>query len=485
MYADGTSGEEAERPVVDERRREAVALVDELLEDRLALAHEHEQPRHRGREPRRRVRPSTVSSSFDARWAPRRENGTRSSPATLSDRSTTRSGRASSRCRTARPGGFRDRGAHAAGGRRVRGGRGASGSSAPARPPPAARSGTTRTGRPPTTRVRRAARTGERVRAEGATAPRARPQRRRSSAAAAGTPTSRSRRRARSSATSTARPGRSARRTSRRESAWASLAAPAIGRTALRAQRCARFRRRTRSATSPGRSRAVSCRSSSTCTSTTRTSLDRAPDERCSGIVLPLLARRARVYGPRRARDRGARRSAERVDVGRRGSALSFHGMSGKVAPPAETSRPAPPQPAPERDVRASRLYVLSRGPISSARAARVLRGGARRPRRRRARSRDLPRARHPPGRHRRRRRPLGPAVARGAGRVAEVRRADHGARLRAGGPVPPARAAAGSRAHPRVPHRRRAHRARLRDRDGLRLLDVGPHPDVRRRVGA
>ncbi len=40
--------------------------------------------------------------------------------------------------------------------------------------------------------------------------------------------------------------------------------------------------------------------------------------------------------------------------------------MSGKVAPPAETSRPAPPQPAPERDVRASRLYVLSRGPISS-----------------------------------------------------------------------------------------------------------------------
>jgi exopolysaccharide biosynthesis polyprenyl glycosylphosphotransferase len=40
--------------------------------------------------------------------------------------------------------------------------------------------------------------------------------------------------------------------------------------------------------------------------------------------------------------------------------------MSGKVAPPAETSRPAPPQPVAERDVRASRLYVLSRGPISS-----------------------------------------------------------------------------------------------------------------------
>ncbi|HEU5489793.1 MAG TPA: sugar transferase [Gaiellaceae bacterium] len=39
--------------------------------------------------------------------------------------------------------------------------------------------------------------------------------------------------------------------------------------------------------------------------------------------------------------------------------------MSGKVAPPAETSRPASPQPIADRDVRASRLYVLSRGPIS------------------------------------------------------------------------------------------------------------------------
>jgi exopolysaccharide biosynthesis polyprenyl glycosylphosphotransferase len=37
--------------------------------------------------------------------------------------------------------------------------------------------------------------------------------------------------------------------------------------------------------------------------------------------------------------------------------------MSGKVAPPAEMSREAPP---PSTDVRASRLYVLSRGPISS-----------------------------------------------------------------------------------------------------------------------
>ena len=45
------AGEEAERPVVDERRREAVALVDELLEDRLPLAREHERARgSRGRE---------------------------------------------------------------------------------------------------------------------------------------------------------------------------------------------------------------------------------------------------------------------------------------------------------------------------------------------------------------------------------------------------------------------------------------------------
>ena len=40
--------------------------------------------------------------------------------------------------------------------------------------------------------------------------------------------------------------------------------------------------------------------------------------------------------------------------------------MSGKVAPPAETSRPAPAPSGTGRDVRASRLYVLSRGPILS-----------------------------------------------------------------------------------------------------------------------
>jgi exopolysaccharide biosynthesis polyprenyl glycosylphosphotransferase len=40
--------------------------------------------------------------------------------------------------------------------------------------------------------------------------------------------------------------------------------------------------------------------------------------------------------------------------------------VSGKVAPPAETPHRAPPQPITGRDVRASRLYLLSRGPIST-----------------------------------------------------------------------------------------------------------------------
>ena len=51
-------------------------------------------------------------------------------------------------------------------------------------------------------------------------------------------------------------------------------------------------------------------------------------------------------------------------------------------------------------------------------------------------------------------------------------------------GPLSAARAAAGRGADPRLPHRRRAHRARVRDRDGLRLLDLGPHPDLGRRLG-
>src|SRR5262245_12598609 len=42
------AGEEPERPVLDESRREPVALVDECLEDRLALAREDERTRHRG-----------------------------------------------------------------------------------------------------------------------------------------------------------------------------------------------------------------------------------------------------------------------------------------------------------------------------------------------------------------------------------------------------------------------------------------------------
>ena len=42
------AGQETERPVVDERRGEAVALVDEFLEDRLPLARENQHARRRG-----------------------------------------------------------------------------------------------------------------------------------------------------------------------------------------------------------------------------------------------------------------------------------------------------------------------------------------------------------------------------------------------------------------------------------------------------
>ena len=146
------AGQETERPVVDERRGEAVALVDEFLEDRLPLARENQHARRRGHQhddesgcrashldaergawrarhgagsppPRlarlracaRRARVAGLSCPSPAgtpisgqarratillgRWAPRRGNGTRSCPATLSDLSTTRYGRASPCCR--------------------------------------------------------------------------------------------------------------------------------------------------------------------------------------------------------------------------------------------------------------------------------------------------------------------------------------------------------------------------------------------------
>ena len=56
------AGKEPERAVVDERRREAVALVDELLEDGPALVGEDEEPRHRRREDDDEGAASTVSS---------------------------------------------------------------------------------------------------------------------------------------------------------------------------------------------------------------------------------------------------------------------------------------------------------------------------------------------------------------------------------------------------------------------------------------
>ena len=153
--------------------------------------------------------------------------------------------------------------------------------------------------------------------------------------------------------------------------------------------------------------------------------------------------------------------------VGRRGAALSIHGVSGKAAPPAETSHPAPTQGASGRDVRASRLYVLSRGPILSVVTARALRRGARRPRR-------------------------GIGLALGIYLALVLRQVVTGdgdvlwsLLWREGpaewlkfaapitvlvfaqcGPVPPARAAARRGSHRRLPHRRRPHRARLRARD-------------------
>ena len=158
-----------------------------------------------------------------------------------------------------------------------------------------------------------------------------------------------------------------------------------------------------------------------------------------------------------------------------RGSKL--HGVS-KAAPPAETPQPVPvPAPA-GRDVRASRVYVLSRGPIVGLvrRALSVLAlvaldvaGLA---------LGHLPRTRHARARPRRGRHPLGAALERGPGRVAEVRCTDHGARVRSVGALPAAGAAARVRAHPVLPDRRRLDRAGVRHRHRLRLHDVRADPD-------
>ena len=191
-----------------------------------------------------------------------------------------------------RPGGFRDRGSHSSGRRRVRGGRVRLARAGRARPLQTGRSDTTRTGRRPTTLGPRA------VRPVSASSPRARGSvssgsRRGCSAEAAGMPTSRSRRRVRSSGTSTARHAPARPPYLPPGERWASL-------TALRSSSCrrdgrwARFRRRTRSATSlaPSRRRVLPDLVHVYFHDTDL--LDRRR-RALLGLLLRLLARRARV----------------------------------------------------------------------------------------------------------------------------------------------------------------------------------------------
>ena len=224
-------------------------------------------------------------------------------------------------------------------------------------------------------------------------------------------------------------------------------------------------------------------RRSSTSTSTTRTS-STAHGERSSASCCRVLARRAHVPDLDVARCPSCCRT-HRASRGTtwRGSKLPRDVRQGRSAGGDVASDADASPTASGRDVRASRLYLLSRGPILSV----VRRVGvgrrARRPRRRRSRARDLPRARASAR--------WSPATETSSGACsgAKARRSGSSSprrsrpRLRAVRPLPAARAAARRGADPRVPHRRRAHRARVRDRDGLRLHDVGPHPDVGRRL--
>ena len=131
-----------------------------------------------------------------------------------------------------------------------------------------------------------------------------------------------------------------------------------------------------------------------------------------------------------------------------------------KAAPPAERPRPAPPQPMTGRDVRASRLYVLSRGPILTL-VRRVLSVSALVILDVAGLALGFTRPRVPPAHRGRRGRSLEPALAGRPGGVAEVRGADHGARLRTGRALQAARRAGRGRTDPCLSHRGRAHRAR------------------------
>ena len=401
--------------MVDERRGEAVALVDELLEDRLPLARETRSARQPRPRARRRERLSSVSSRratiLLGRWAPRRGNGTRSCPATLSDRSTTRCGRASPRCRTSagrlrrsrRSFGLRMPRRERTSARGSSGPRG--GGTRPARAPHALDGARPR---PPHERLRRERACwtrGERLRELGLTP---------TLFCGGGWYTDVE------VAEACAELGYvdctlRARRPPYLPAGerWASLAAPAV--VELPSGRMLGAMPTTHSL--GDLARALARRELPPVVHVYFHDTDLLDRRRRTllSVVLRLLARRARRLRPRHAQLPGCCRTP----LASRGTTWlgsNIHGMSGKVAPPAEMSRPAT-QAADERSRRSrlTPLRALARAdPLR--RTPRSFGRGARRPGRRRARARDLPRARPPAGRHRRRRRPLEPALARGPG---------------------------------------------------------------------
>ena len=190
--------------------------------------------------------------------------------------------------------------------------------------------------------------------------------RRRSSAEAAGTPTPTSRRRVPSSATSTARPAPVAPRTSRTASRgrrWPSQRGSGSRRSGCSRRPDDPLARRPRA-----RARAPVAASARPRLLPRHRPPDAGGDRRCA-TLLPLLARRARACRSRPLAAASAPNCA-RDGVGRRRPGSKLPRVS-KAAPPAETPQPVP-APAPAgRDVRASRVYVLSRGPILASSGAR------------------------------------------------------------------------------------------------------------------
>ena len=437
------------------------------------------EPRQRPRRRPRQRQPSTVSS-LRRRWAPRRGNGTRSSPATSSDRSTTASGRASPRSRSARPGGF----AIAALMRPPDPAHGedeaiVARAGAARRPPAGPLGHHTHWTAPDHARPTRQAILARACASEGRVAARARARSRRSSAAAAGTRTPRSQRRAPSSATSTApptayrppylAPGGAAARARRARARRAPL-----GRAAARAPVDALARRCSPAgAAAGGLARAV-----------VHVLLPRhrsprpPPRVRFCALVSACSRAGARVLDLDALA--AARSPLRRASRGTTWRGLSFHDMSGQARAAdgdARVRRRRPTRGGSWRaDVRRRpRLYLLSRGPIGRARpalasvAALVALDVAR------ARARDLRRARRARSSSTGSRRPLEPALATrparsGSGSLAPITLLV----FWQAGLYAAARAAAG-----RGPHRlrrldpRRADRARVRDRHGLRLLDL------------